>query len=225
MSSAPSSATDTKVKILLVDDRPENLLGLEADLSALGQTLVRASSGEEALKALDDDELALVLLATQMSGMDGHETASRIKRRSRTRDTPIIFVSAYEMGPHATFRGYAAGAVDHVSRPYDPWLLRAKVAVFVDLHRKNTQLRKQAALLRTRAATGLLAQLPTLLSDIETQAHDLAEQLRAGASSTTVRTMAARLEREVRGLGQVLRGEPGAPAAPESLRSPQYRDG
>ncbi|MFF8612122.1 two-component system response regulator [Streptomyces sp. NPDC015350] len=210
--------------MLLVDDRPENLLALEANLSALDQTLVRAPSGEEALRALDDDEFALVLLATQMPGMDGYETAARIKRRSQTRDTPIIFISAYEMGPHATFRVYAAGAVDHVARPYDPWLLRAKVVVFVDLHRKNVQLRKQAALLRTRAATGLLAQLPALLSDVETQARDLAGQLRAQESSAAVRTMAARLEREVGSLCQVLRGEPGAPPAPASLRSPQYRD-
>ncbi|MFI5688219.1 two-component system response regulator [Streptomyces sp. NPDC051636] len=218
---APSSAADTKAKILLVDNQPENLLALEAGLSALDQTLVCASSGEEALKALNDDEFALVLLATQMSGMDGYETAAHIKRRLRTRDTPIIFVSAYEMGPQATFRGYAAGAVDYVSRPYDPWVLRAKVAVFVDLHQKNVQLRKQAALLRTGAATDLLAQLSTLLSDVETQARDLTGQLQAHASSATVRTTAARLERAVRSLRQLLQGEPGAPPAPASQHSPR----
>jgi CheY-like chemotaxis protein len=200
----PPSAADTKSKILLVDDQPENLLALEAALAALDQTLVRASSGEEALKALNDDEFALVLLATQMSGMDGYETVAHIKRRLRTRDTPIIFVNAYEMGPHATFRGYAAGAVDYVSRPYDPWVLRAKAAVFVDLHQKNVQLRKQAAFLRTGAATDLLAQLYTLLSDVETQARDLAGQLQAQTSSATARTTAARLEHAVRGLRQVL---------------------
>ncbi|MEU0119905.1 response regulator [Streptomyces bobili] len=227
---APSSAADTKTKILLVDDQPENLLALEAALSTLDQTLVRASSGEEALKALNDDEFALVLLATQMSGMDGNETAAHIKRRLRTRDTPIIFVSAYDMGPHATFRGYAAGAVDHVSRPYDPWVLRAKVNVFVDLHQKNVQLREQAVLLRARAATNLLAQLSTLLSDVETQARDLTGRLQAQASSATVRTTAARLEGAVRSLRQVLQGalelqeEPGAPPAPASLHSPRHRD-
>lgn len=221
---APSSAADTKAKILLVDDQPENLLALEADLSTLDQTLVCASSGEEALEALNDDEFALVLLATQMSGMDGYETAAHIKRRPRTRDTPIIFVSAYEMSHHATFRGYAAGAVDHVSRPHDPWVLRAKVAVFVNLHQKNVQLRKQAASLRTAAATDLLAHLSTLLSDVETQAHHLSEQLQTQASSTTVRTMAARLERAVRSLRQVLQGEPGTPPAPASLHAPRHRD-
>ncbi|MER6858623.1 response regulator [Streptomyces pilosus] len=225
-----SSAEDTKDKILLVDDQPENLLAMEAALSALDQTLVRASSGEEALKTLNDDEFALVLLAIQMSGMDGYETAAHIKRRLRTRDTPIIFVSAYEMSPHATFRGYAAGAVDHVSRPFDPWALRAKAAVFVDLHQKNVQLRKQAALLRTGTATDLLAQLSTLLSDAETQAHDLTGQLQAQAPSATVRTTASRLERAVRSLRQVLQDalglqeEPGAPPAPASLYSPRHRD-
>ncbi|MGC9442504.1 response regulator [Streptomyces sp. WG5] len=216
--------------MLLVDDQPENLLALETALSALDQTLVRASSGEEALKALDEDQFALVLLATQMSGMDGHETATHIKRRLRTRDTPIIFISAYEMGTHASFRGYAAGAVDYVSRPYEPWVLRAKVTVFVDLHQTNVQLRKQAALLRTGGATDLLAQLSTLLSDAESQAHDLTGQLQAQASSATVRTTANRLERAVRSLRQVLQGalelqeELGAPPAPASLHSPRHRD-
>ncbi|WP_327349131.1 two-component system response regulator [Streptomyces europaeiscabiei] len=227
---APPSAADTKHKILLVDDQPENLLALETVLSALDQTLVRASSGEEALKALNDDEFALVLLATQMSGMDGYETAAHIKRRLRTRDTPIIFVSASEMGPRATFRGYATGAVDHVSWPYDPWVLRAKVAIYVELHHKNVQLRKQAGWLGTGPATDLLAQLSTLLSDAETQAHELTEQLQTQASRTTVRITAARLERAVRSLRQVLQGawepqkEPGAPPAPASLHSPRHQD-
>ncbi|WP_338900157.1 response regulator [Streptomyces sp. TG1A-60] len=227
---APSSAADTKAKILLVDDQPENLLVMETVLSALDQTLVRASSGEEALKALNDDEFALILLATQMSGMDGYETAAHIKRRVQTRDTPIIFVSASEMGPRATYQGYAAGAVDHVSRPYDPWVLRAKATVYVKLHHKNVQLRKQAAWLGTGPATDLTAQLSTLLSDAETQAHDLTGQLQTQASRATVRITAARLERAVRSLRQVLQGalelqeEPGAPPAPASLHSPRHRD-
>lgn len=97
-----------KAKILLVDDRPENLLALEAILSALDQTLVRASSGEEALKALLTDDFAVILLDVQMPGMDGFETAAHIKRRERTRDIPIIFLTAINHGPHHTFRGYAA---------------------------------------------------------------------------------------------------------------------
>ena len=129
-----------KAKILLVDDRPENLLALEAILSALDQTLVRASSGEEALKALLTDDFAVILLDVQMPGMDGFETAAHIKRRERTRDIPIIFLTAINHGPHHTFRGYAAGAVDYISKPFDPWVLRAKVSVFVELYMKNCQL-------------------------------------------------------------------------------------
>ncbi len=136
-----------KAKILLVDDRPENLLALEAILSALDQTLVRASSGEEALKALLTDDFAVILLDVQMPGMDGFETAAHIKRRERTRDIPIIFLTAINHGPHHTFRGYAAGAVDYISKPFDPWVLRAKVSVFVELYMKNCKLREQAALL------------------------------------------------------------------------------
>ena len=147
-----------KAKILLVDDRPENLLALEAILSALDQTLVRASSGEEALKALLTDDFAVILLDVQMPGMDGFETAAHIKRRERTRDIPIIFLTAINHGPHHTFRGYAAGAVDYISKPFDPWVLRAKVSVFVELYMKNCQLREQAALLRGRLKEAALAE-------------------------------------------------------------------
>ncbi len=83
-----------------------------------------------------------------MPGMDGFETAAHIKRRERTRDIPIIFLTAINHGPHHTFRGYAAGAVDYISKPFDPWVLRAKVSVFVELYMKNCQLREQASLLR-----------------------------------------------------------------------------
>jgi CheY-like chemotaxis protein len=140
------------VRILLVDDRPENLLALEAILSSLGQTLVRASSGEEALKALLADDYAVILLDVQMPGMDGFETAAHIKRRERTRDIPIIFLTAISREPQHAFRGYSAGAVDYLSKPFDPWVLRAKVSVFVELYRKNRQLRDQAELLAAQVA-------------------------------------------------------------------------
>jgi CheY-like chemotaxis protein len=139
-------------RILLVDDRPENLLALEAILSSLGQTLVRAGSGEEALKALLADDYAVILLDVQMPGMDGFETAAHIKRRERTHDIPIIFLTAINREPQHAFRGYSAGAVDYLSKPFDPWVLRAKVAVFVELYRKNRQLRDQAELLASQVS-------------------------------------------------------------------------
>ncbi|QFG26373.1 two-component system response regulator [Actinomadura sp. WMMB 499] len=152
---------DDKAKILLVDDREENLIALEAILSSLDQDLVRARSGEEALKALLTDEYAVILLDVVMPGMDGFETARDIKRRKKTRDLPIIFLTAVNSDPDYAFRGYAAGAVDFISKPFDPWVLRAKVSVFVELHTKNKQLRDQTTLLREQSA--LLREQSTLL--------------------------------------------------------------
>ncbi|WP_327067032.1 response regulator [Kitasatospora sp. NBC_01250] len=211
-----------KAKILLVDDRPENLLALEAILSALDQTLVRAVSGEEALKALLTDDFAVILLDVQMPGMDGFETAAHIKRRERTRDIPIIFLTAINHGPHHTFRGYAAGAVDYISKPFDPWVLRAKVSVFVDLYVKNCQLKEQAALLRLQLeddrqgrdrSEPLLTELSARLASVEEQAEALTKQLGdspdAGAAAT-----AAHLERKLAGLRAALEAlRPGADQA------------
>ncbi|WP_231591147.1 response regulator [Saccharothrix sp. ST-888] len=200
-----------KAKILLVDDRPENLLALEAILSALDQTLVRASSGEEALKALLTDDFAVILLDVQMPGMDGFETAAHIKRRERTRDIPIIFLTAINHGPHHTFRGYAAGAVDYISKPFDPWVLRAKVSVFVDLYTKNCQLKEQAALLRLQLEAGeqqaiggaLLGELSARLASVEEQAEALTKQL-AGSTEAGAAVTAAHLERKLASLRQAL---------------------
>ncbi|MFS4109783.1 two-component system response regulator, partial [Streptomyces sp. PD-S100-1] len=213
-----------KAKILLVDDRPENLLALEAILSALDQTLVRASSGEEALKALLTDDFAVILLDVQMPGMDGFETAAHIKRRERTRDIPIIFLTAINHGPHHTFRGYAAGAVDYISKPFDPWVLRAKVSVFVDLYMKNCQLKEQAALLRLqlegggkeggtgegKESAGLLAELSARLAAVEEQAEALSKQLDDESADAAAVATAAHLERKLTGLRRALDAlEPG----------------
>ncbi len=144
-----------KAKILLVDDRPENIVALEAILSSLNQELVSARSGDAALKALLSDEFAVILLDVLMPGMDGFETAAHIRRRRRTRDVPIIFLTALNSEPDYGFRSYSAGAVDYIAKPFDPWMLRAKVSVFVDLYLKNRQLSEQAALLQARLADSL----------------------------------------------------------------------
>ena len=124
-----------KANILLVDDRPENLLALEAILEPLGQNLVRAGSGEEALKHLLDEEFAVILLDVQMpEGMSGFETAEYIKQREKTRRIPIIFLTAATISPEHMFRGYETGAVDFLLKPFAPEVLRSKVSVFVDLH-------------------------------------------------------------------------------------------
>ncbi len=145
-----------RAKILLVDDREENLIALEAILSSLDIVPVRARSGEEALKALLNTDFALILLDVRMPGMDGFETAAHIKRRERTRNIPIIFLTVVDSAPDFAFRGYAAGAVDYLTKPFDPWVLRAKVSVFVELYNMNRRLAEQAALLRER----LTAELP-----------------------------------------------------------------
>jgi CheY-like chemotaxis protein len=137
-------------KILIVDDRPENLLALEAILQGLGHELVKAHSGEEALKRLLTEDFALILLDVQMPGMDGFETATHIKQRERTRDVPIVFLTAIDGEAHQAFRGYAAGAVDYLSKPFDPWVLRAKVGVFIELYERRRELAQQAEELRRR---------------------------------------------------------------------------
>ena len=146
-----------KAKILLVDDRAENIVALEAILSSLNQVLVPARSGDAALKALLSDEFAVILLDVLMPGMDGFETAAHIKRRPKTRDVPIIFLTARNAEPDYAFRSYSAGAVDYIAKPFDPWVLRAKVSVFVDLYTKSRQLRDQAAMLRGRLGDSLAA--------------------------------------------------------------------
>jgi len=140
-----------RVNILLVDDRMENLLALEAILEPLGENLVRAHSGDEALKCLLTDEYAAILLDVQMPGLNGFETAELIKSRERTRYVPIIFLTAISKEDEYVFRGYSVGAVDYMSKPFQPDVLRSKVAVFVDLYRKQGQLKRQERLLREAA--------------------------------------------------------------------------
>ncbi len=131
-------------KALLVDDRRDNLIALEAMLQGLPLEAVPVDSGEAALKQLLVDDFALILLDAQMPEMDGFETASHIKRRERTRHIPIIFLTAADRDARLALRGYAAGGVDYLTKPFDPWVLRAKVSVFVDLWIKGQQLKAQA---------------------------------------------------------------------------------
>src|SRR3984893_6454083 len=136
------------VNILLVDDRPENLLALEAILEPLGQNLVRADSGPDALKQVLGLDFAVILLDVQMPGMNGFEVAEIIKSRERSRTIPIIFLSAISKEDAYVFRGYSWGAVDCVFKPCNLDVLRSKVAVFVDLFLKQRELQQQGVLLR-----------------------------------------------------------------------------
>src|SRR5829696_9534547 len=136
------SESDGKVSILLVDDRPEKLLSLEAVLEDLGQTIVRAYSGREALRHVLDQEFAVILLDVNMPGMDGFETAALIRQRKSSENVPIIFITAF--GDEMLARAYSLGAVDYILAPVVPDVLRSKVAVFVDLFKKTEQLKRQA---------------------------------------------------------------------------------
>jgi len=135
------------VEILIVDDRPENLLALEAILEPLGQTIVRAGSGDEALRKLLSHNVAMILLDVQMPGINGFETARLIKSRERTKYIPIIFLTAISKDEEYVFEGYSVGAVDYMAKPFQPDILRSKVNVFVDLYQKQRQLAAQQKLL------------------------------------------------------------------------------
>ncbi|WP_172386361.1 two-component system response regulator [Streptomyces sp. MNP-20] len=139
------ATTADHASILLVDDMEDNLVALEAVLGSLNEPLVRARSGEEAMKALLRQRFAVVLLDVRMPGMDGFETASNIKRLDQTKDVPIIFLTGTDNDAGYAFRGYATGAADYLTKPFDPWVLRAKVTVFLELHRKNQQLEHMLA--------------------------------------------------------------------------------
>jgi signal transduction histidine kinase len=139
------------VKILLVDDKPENLVALEAVLDGLGQELIKAQSGKEALRACLEHDFAAILLDVKMPDMDGFETAAMIRERERSCDVPIIFLTALKSEEYL-FRGYYMGAVDYLYKPIVPEVLRSKVAVFVDLCRKNRLLKKHADALEQKNA-------------------------------------------------------------------------
>lgn len=139
------AATQSRASILLVDDMEDNLMALEAVLGPLNEPLVRARSGEEAMKALLRQRFAVILLDVRMPGMDGFETAANIKRLDQTKDVPIIFLTGTDNDAGYAFRGYATGAADYLTKPFDPWVLRSKVTVFLELHRKNQQLERMLA--------------------------------------------------------------------------------
>ncbi|WP_375773866.1 response regulator [Archangium gephyra] len=145
MSSPP---TLSRVDVLTVDDTPANLRALEVLMADMGANIVTASSGDEALRLLLDRDFALILLDVQMPGMDGYETASLIRMRERTRHIPIIFITAYNRSEVNVSRGYELGAVDYLFKPIVPEIFRTKVTVFLDLHRKTEEVRRQAELLR-----------------------------------------------------------------------------
>ncbi|HEV2084749.1 MAG TPA: response regulator [Gemmatimonadales bacterium] len=170
-----SPLTDDRVNILLVDDQPANLVALEAMLQGLGQNLIKAESGRDALRWLLTHEFAVILLDVKMPEMDGFETAELIRERDKSRHTPILFLTAGDNTQTQAVRGYAVGAVDYLVKPVVPEFVRSKVAVFVELAKKNELLRRQAKLLAAseQAALELAETRAELVRDLEHKNREL----------------------------------------------------
>jgi signal transduction histidine kinase len=175
MAELRTGADAEKVNILLVDDQPEGLLALEAILGRLGQKLVKASSGKEALRQVLALDFAVILLDVQMPGMDGYEVATMIRQRPASHHTPLIFLTASDKADLQLIRGYSVGAVDYLFKPLDADVLRSKVAVFVELAKQSALIVKQTAKLiqREAEARDLAGSLARLLADLEQKNRDL----------------------------------------------------
>src|SRR5512134_440530 len=172
---SPQPLVHDRVNILLVDDQPANLVALEAMLQGLGQNLIRAESGRQALKWLLTNDCAVILLDVKMPGMDGFETAELIRERDRSRHTPIIFLTAADRTHTNAMRGYAIGAVDYLVKPVVPEFVRSKVAVFVELAKTAELLRRQGERLRAseQAARDLAEARAELVEDLEQKNREL----------------------------------------------------
>lgn len=143
-------AAEEQINILMVDDSAQNLLALEAILNGPDRNLVSASSGNDALRYLLDNEVAVILMDVYMPDLDGLETAELIRGRDRSRNIPIIFLTADSTGGRHLSRGYSLGAVDYIVKPIEPDILRSKVAVFVELFKKTREIKRQAELLEEK---------------------------------------------------------------------------
>ncbi|MGH7868612.1 MAG: response regulator, partial [Candidatus Dormibacteraceae bacterium] len=187
------ASNETPVNILLVDDEPANLLALEAVLEGLGHNLVKARSGEEALRQLMREDFAVILLDVLMPGMNGFETASLIRQRDRSRLTPIIFLTAVGKTEEEMFEGYAVGAIDYLFKPFHPQVLRSKVAVLVDLYRKSEEVRRLNEELKRRA--GELETLNLMLKNENEMRKRTGEELRV--SEEELKNLNASLEAQV----------------------------
>src|SRR6266849_2064873 len=166
-----------KVNILLVDDRRENLLALEAILDAPDYNLVRAYSGSQALKHLLVNDFAVVFLYVQMPGLDGFETAALIRKRKKSRHIPIIFITAISKDERYVYKGYSIGAVDYIFKPVEPEILRSKVAVFVELFKVTRQVKLQAELLRQIEQSERERKLAELKQKSERRYRNLADAI------------------------------------------------
>jgi signal transduction histidine kinase len=171
------AAVDTRADILVVDDREDKLLALETILGSLGQNIVKARSGKEALRHLLRQDFAVILLDVSMPGMDGFETAALIRKRLASEHTPIIFITSIGDSDNHISRGYSLGAVDYMLTPIVPEILRTKVTVFVELYKTTEIIKRQAEQLRRDLAARIRAEeeISRLNCELERRVKDLTE--------------------------------------------------
>src|ERR1700683_2972398 len=187
-----TSQAKSKVNILMVDDQPAKLLSYEAILGELDENLIKANSGREALEYLLKNDTAVVLMDVSMPELDGFELADMIRQHPRFQKTAIIFISGVHLTDLDRLKGYQRGAVDYLSVPVNPELLRAKVSVFADLHRKTHQLEALNRELRT-LSSNLIATQDDERRRIARELHDsLGQELSAAKMMTDKIVMANR---------------------------------
>lgn len=184
--------SESKANVLLVDDRPENLLAMQTILEDLGQNLVCAASGHEALRFLLIEDVALILLDVQMPGLNGFEFAELVRERERTQHTPIIFVSATSRDEQYVFKGYSLGAVDYMTKPFEPEILKSKVRFFTRLFLQNQEIKRQAVLLEKTNS-----ELDSLNTELEARVQRRTAQLET-ANRELVNEITVRKESEAR---------------------------
>jgi len=217
--SEQTSDDEMPVNVLVVDDRAENLLVMESILEDLNQNLICASSAREALKFLLVEEVALILLDVQMPGLSGFEFAELIRERERTQNTPIIFVSATSVDEQYVFKGYSLGAVDYLTKPFEPEILKSKVVFFTKLFRQNQEIKRQKKLVETAnvdldiANTDLEARVRSRTRELQSANARLAAELEVRKDSE------ARLALEHSITRTVAYSDSLETAAPEILRS------
>lgn len=187
-SEAIGSRPHARAAILAVDDYPANLIAIKRILEPLGHEIVRAHSGEEALRHVAEREFAVILMDANMPGMDGYQTTRLIKDQPGGEGVPVIFLTGIDRDPLASFRGYGTGAVDYLVKPVEPHVLRSKISVFVELFLRREEMRRQAELLQAErvaraAAEAKIAAREEILAAVS---HDLGNPIAAASAGATL---------------------------------------